>query len=141
MNDSLLPQRTELGGAVLKSLSLQKRFDSIALFDSETRGDVDLLAVGAHAYVWHKNSEALLFSLSFGDDSPPLVEEAYKSTPKCGEILRNPRVLKISFNSFFDRMVATKTLGEHLPVEEWFDLSLWTSYCGLPRSLAKLARF
>lgn len=138
MNDSLLPQRTELGGAVLKSLSLEDRFDYVVLYDSETRGVVDLLTFGAYAYLWHKDSHPLLHATSFGDDSPPLVEEAYKSTPKCGEILRNPRVLKISFNSFFDRMVASKALGVHLPVEEWFDLSLWTSYCGLPRSLSEV---
>lgn len=107
--------------------------------DSETYGNVDLVAVGLDQYLAN-DPESLLWTYA-RDDGPVQLWDVTSGAPMPAEFEDNmldERVKKVAHNVPFDCNIARVTLGLDIPWEQWWCTMAQAYAHGLPGSLEVL---
>ena len=90
-------------------------------FDYETKNELDLFDVGLDLYSAHPSCKVMMASFKINDEKTQLwvPAEGERMPTDLKEGLRDPEVLKIGFNSQFERYITTRCLGIETPLESW----------------------
>lgn len=112
---------------------------SIFLYlDFETRSPLDIKRVGLDVYA--RNCEALMCAWAVNDGDVRLwlspIVGGHWMPEDLETYLRRPEIIKVSWNSAFERAVLKYALGIDIPVEQWLDPSALSRYAAGPSKLA-----
>ena len=109
--------------------------------DVESYSSVDLTRASVYRYVESPDFRLLLFGYAFDDDPVEVIDLTKEPLPD--SIIRavhDPDVLKLAFNSNFERTTIGHYLGEELDPTSWSCVMVHAATLGLPRSLAEVGR-
>jgi DNA polymerase len=106
--------------------------------DFETRSVADLEEVGLDNYASHQSTRALMLSWAI-DDGPVQLWQEHLHGPeipeKVGELLLDPSVIKVAWNTPFERAIWRRVFGIDSPADEWQDPMSQARYLSLPGRL------
>ncbi len=90
-------------------------------FDHEFKSEFDVTEVGTNRYAAHPSTELLMTSWKFNDERTQqfVPAEGDKIPGDFLDLLRDPKVVKIGFNSSFERITTRDVLGIEIPIEQW----------------------
>jgi DNA polymerase len=103
--------------------------------DFETRSSVDIREQGLDVYA--RNAEVLMLAWALNDQAPQLWLPHESEMPDALAVLLNRReIVKVAWNSSFERSIFKHALRTDIPLGSWLDPSCLARYAGLPSSLA-----
>jgi DNA polymerase len=103
--------------------------------DFETRSTVDIREQGLDVYA--RNAEVLMLAFAL-NDQPPTLWFPHEDTQNDLVLLylKRPEIIKVAWNSAFERAILKHCMGIDVPLKSWLDPSCMARYAGLPSSLA-----
>lgn len=102
-----------------------------------TQGKVPLSRSGVHGYAQSEGMRLMMLSYAW-DDGPVQQVDVYHGEPIPDEVIEgllDPDVRKISSNAELVRVCLGKLLELDFSAKQWYCMSIWHSYVGLPESL------
>jgi DNA polymerase len=103
--------------------------------DFETRSTVDIREQGLDVYA--RNAEVLMLAHAVNDSAPELWFPHLGPMPEGLALLLTRReIVKVAWNSAFERAISKHALNIDIPLASWLDPSCMARYAGLPSSLA-----
>ena len=102
-----------------------------------TQSKVPLSRSGVHGYAQSEETRLMMLSYAWGD-GPVQQVDAYHDEPIPDDVIEGllfPDVRKISSNAELVRVCLGKLLKLDFPAKQWYCMSIWHSYVGLPESL------
>ena len=102
-----------------------------------TQSKVPLSRSGVSRYAQSEETRLMMLSYAWGD-GPVQQVDAYHDEPIPDDVIEGllfPDVRKISSNAELVRVCLGKLLKLDLPAKQWYCMSIWHSYVGLPESL------
>lgn len=116
------------------------QFEHELHIDFETASEADLVEVGVDVYARDFSTRVLMVAWSLDDgDVEQWDEDSLDPFPeRLLDLIRNPRVKKISHNASFERAIFRHVLECDTPPEEWHCTMAQAFMLGLPGALKKL---
>lgn len=110
--------------------------------DIETYSPVDLIGSGVYPYARHEDFKILLFAYAFDGGAVVVVDIAQgEEVPQeVLSALTDEAILKTAFNANFERTCIAAFYGIELPAAQWECTLVKAAMCGLPLSLAAVAK-
>jgi DNA polymerase len=103
--------------------------------DFETRSLYDIREVGLDVYA--RNATVLMLAWALNDSPPALWQPHLGPMPdQLDLLLRRPEIVKVAWNSAFERAVSLHRLHIDIRLGSWLDPSCMARYAGLPSALA-----
>jgi DNA polymerase len=103
--------------------------------DFETRSFVDIKECGLDVYA--RNAQILMLAWALNDQAPQLWLPHENPIPEnLALLLERKEIVKVAWNSAFERAIFWHTWGINIPLTSWLDPSCMARYAGLPSSLA-----
>jgi DNA polymerase len=103
--------------------------------DFETRSTVDIREQGLDVYA--RNAEVLMLAWALNDQAPQIWLPHETPIPEnLALLLERKEIVKVAWNSAFERAIFWHTWGINIPLTSWLDPSCMARYAGLPSSLA-----
>ncbi len=105
--------------------------------DFETRSEISLPEFGLDKYVKHKSTTPLMLSWALDDDPFQLWQRHLegKFCPELQDALTDPHVVKVAFNSSFERAVLAELCGIETPIQSWLDVLIWARHLSVTGDL------
>jgi len=103
--------------------------------DFETRSRLDIREVGLDNYA--QSAEVLMLAYAFGDAPPSLWFPHEGPLPDALWLLARPEVIKVAWNSAFERAIFKHALGIDIPIRQWLDPAARARYALGTASLAQ----
>ncbi len=109
--------------------------------DIETFSSAPLPKCGVYRYVDSPDFEVLLFAYAFDDEPVQLLDliSGEKLPQAVLEALVDPSIIKIGYNSAFERVCLSKYIGQYLDPHQWRCTAVMASYLTLPPKLGDAA--
>jgi DNA polymerase len=109
----------------------------ICHFDYETRSDIDLRVVGAHAYARHSSTRILCCAYSI--DGAPVQgwpkAAGHRMPDDLGTALLNPKCEMHAWNAQFERLITKHVLDIDIPLDRWHCTAALARARGMPGKL------
>lgn len=106
--------------------------------DFETASLVNLKDCGLDNYAKSPSTRVLMLAYAVDNDDPQLWQPHLGPMPvDLQQILKDPQVLKCSWNYNFEKDIFEFVLGIIIPQEQWMDPSVLCSYMSMPTKLVK----
>ena len=102
-----------------------------------TQSKVPLYRSGVYRHAQSEETRLMMLSYAWGD-GPVQQVDAYHDEPIPDDVIEgllSPDVRKISSNAELVRVCLGKLLKLDFPAKQWYCMSIWHSYVGLPESL------
>lgn len=118
-----------------------KRCSEVLWLDYETASELDITVAGLENYARHPSTRILMLAYAFNGNAVKVWEPEDGDLPaelRAG--LTDPFVVKMAFNTSFERLVSKYKLDIDIPIEEWLDVMVLARYLSIPGDLEHVGK-